>query len=398
MPRPDSLPVAVLLAALFALGPLSTDMYLPALPAMSRSLGTGVGPVQLTLSVFLVGFAVSQLVMGPLSDRFGRRPVLLVGLAVYLVATLACVFAPSIEALIAARFFQSLGACTGVVLGRAVVRDVYGRARTARMLAYMSAAMAVAPLVAPIIGGYVVVWFDWRAVFMVLAAFGLTMLVLVAAFLRETNEHLDVHAARPGPMIRNYVALFTVRRYVGYMLTNAFVYSGLFAFISGSPFVLIDFLGLEPRLFGLSFATIIVGYMAGTLTAGRLTLGLGVDTMVLLGSVVALASGVAAGILAWAGADHVAAVVAPMFFYMVGMGIVMPNCMAGAIAPFPAMAGTVSALLGFVQMGLAALVGVLVGQFHDGTQAPMTTAIAAMGVCTFAGYFMLIRRRREGVG
>ena len=292
MPRPDSLPVAVLLAALFALGPLSTDMYLPALPAMSRSLGTGVGPVQLTLSVFLVGFAVSQLVMGPLSDRFGRRPVLLVGLAVYLVATLACVFAPSIEALIAARFFQSLGACTGVVLGRAVVRDVYGRARTARMLAYMSAAMAVAPLVAPIIGGYVVVWFDWRAVFMVLAAFGLTMLVLVAAFLRETNEHLDVHAARPGPMIRNYVALFTVRRYVGYMLTNAFVYSGLFAFISGSPFVLIDFLGLEPRLFGLSFATIIVGYMAGTLTAGRLTLGLGVDTMVLLGSVVALASGV----------------------------------------------------------------------------------------------------------
>ncbi len=398
MPRPDSLPIAVLLAALFAFGPLSTDMYLPALPAMSRSLGPGVGSVQLTLSIFLVGFAISQLVLGPLSDRFGRRPVLLAGLAVYLVATLACVFAPSIEALIAARFFQSLGACAGVVLGRAVVRDVYGRSRAARMLSYMSAAMAVAPIVAPIIGGYVVVWFDWRAVFVVLAAFGLAMFALVATFLRETNDQLDAHAARPGPIFRNYLALLTVRRYVGYMLTNACVYAGLFAFISGSPFVLIDLLGLEPQLFGFSFATIVVGYMAGTLTAGRLTLRLGIDTMVLTGSVVALASSVADGFLAWTGSLHVAAVVAPMFFYMVGVGIVMPNCMAGAIGPFPAMAGTASALLGFVQMGLAALIGVLVGQFHDGTQAPMTTAIAAMGVCTFAGYFLLIRQRHEGVG
>ena len=394
MPRPDSLPIAVLLAALFAFGPLSTDMYLPALPAMSRSLGAGVGSVQLTLSVFLAGFAVSQLVLGPFSDRFGRRPVLLAGLAVYLVASLACVLAPSVEALIAARFFQSLGACAGVVLGRAVVRDVYGGARAARMLAYMGTAMAVAPMVAPIIGGYMVVWFDWRAVFMALAAFGLTLLVLVAAFLRETNVSLNPHAARPGPMIRNYLALFSARRYVGYMLANAFVYSGLFAFISGSPFVLIDFLGLEPQLFGFSFAVVIVGYMAGTLIAGRLTLRLGIDPMVLLGSALALASGVAGGVLAWAGADHVAAVVAPMFVYMVGMGIVMPNCMAGAIAPFPAMAGTASALLGFVQMGLAALVGVLVGQFHDGTQVPMATAIAAMGACTFAGYFVLLRGRR----
>ena len=135
MPRPDSLPIAVLLAALFAIGSLSTDMYLPALPAMSRSLGAGVGSVQLTLSVFLVGFAVSQLLLGPLSDRFGRRPVLLAGLAIYLVATVACVFAPGVEALIAARFFQSLGACAGVVLGRAVVRDVHGRARAARVRA-----------------------------------------------------------------------------------------------------------------------------------------------------------------------------------------------------------------------------------------------------------------------
>ena len=398
MPRPDSLSIAVLLAALFAFGPLSTNMYLPALPAMSRSLGAEVGPVQLTLSVFLAGFAVSQLVLGPLSDRFGRRPVLLAGLAVYLVSTLACVFAPSIEALIAARFFQSLGACAGVVLGRAVVRDVYGRARAARMLAYMGTAMAVAPMVAPIIGGYVVMWFDWRAVFVALTAFGLTLLVLVAAFLRETNLSLDADAARPGPMIRNYLALFSARRYVGYMLTNAFVYAGLFAFISGSPFVLIDFLGLEPQYFEFSFAIVVGGYMAGSLIAGRLTLGLGIDPMVLLGSAVALASGLAAGVLAWAGADHVAAVVAPMFVYMVGMGIVMPNCMAGAIGPFPAMAGTASALLGFVQMGLAALVGVLVGQFHDGTQVPMATAIAAMGMCTCAGYFVLVRRRREGAG
>jgi DHA1 family bicyclomycin/chloramphenicol resistance-like MFS transporter len=250
-------------------------------------------------------------------------------------------------------------------------------------------------MVAPIIGGYVVMWFDWRAVFVALAAFGLTLFILVAVFLRETNKTLDPHAARPGPMIRNYLALFSAKRYVGYTLTNASVYAGLFAFISGSPFVLIEFLCLESQLFGFAFAIVIVGYIAGTLIAGRLTLRLGIDPMVFLGSIVVLIASMMAGLLAWTGTNHIAAVVAPMFLYMVGMGVVMPNCMAGAIGPFPAMAGAASALLGFVQMGLAALVGLLVGQFHDGTQMPMASAIAAMGVCTFAGYFILLRRHSK---
>ncbi len=391
MPRPDSLAVAALLTALVAFGPVSTDLYLPSLPAMTRALATDAATVQLTLSVFLVGFAVSQLVYGPLSDRFGRRPVLVAGTAIFVAAGVACAVAPTIEALIVARFFQALGACCGPVVGRAVVRDVYGREQAARVLAYMGVAMALAPAIGPIIGGFLQVWLGWRANLWLLAGFGAASLIGVATLLAETNRHMDSSAVRPGQLLRNYVILFGNRAYIGYVLVVALTYSGIFAFISGSSFVFVDLLGLSPVAYGLCFATGVTGYMAGTFASGRITLRLGIERLVLAGTVVATVGGTAMLVFAAAGWLAVAPLLAPFFVFMIGTGLILPNAVAGAIGPFPTMAGLASALLGFVQMATAALVGIGVGRLTGASGLPTAAAMFLVSTGAALAYLTLVR-------
>jgi MFS transporter, DHA1 family, multidrug resistance protein len=287
MLRSDSRVIAILLTALVAFGPLSTDLYLPSLPTLVRVFGTDIATVQLTLSVFLVGFAVSQLAYGPLSDRFGRRPVLIGGVTVFVLASAACMLAQSIEQLITARFLQALGSCCGPVLGRAVVRDVYGRERAATVLAYMAMAMAVAPAVGPLLGGFLTSLFGWRANFLFLVGFGVLILAAVWFLLDETNRHRDELALHPRRLAGNYALLLRSRTWLGFTVCIAATYSAMFAFISGSSFVLIGHFGLSPELFGLSFGTIVLGYMVGSFTAGRLSHRLGIDRMVRLGSTLA---------------------------------------------------------------------------------------------------------------
>jgi MFS transporter, DHA1 family, multidrug resistance protein len=390
MPSPDSRAIAVLLTALVAFGPLSTDLYLPSLPALVAVFATDAATVQLTLSVFLAGFAVAQLVYGPLSDRFGRRPALLGGIVVYGIGSLGCMLAGSIEQLIAARFVQAVGACCGPVLGRAVVRDVYGRERAATVLAYMAMAMALAPAVGPVLGGYLTVLFGWRANFLVLVAFAVMILAAVWRLLGETNRQPDPEALQPGRLLSNYLTLLGNRRYVGYMLCVAFAYSGIFAFISGSSFVLIGRLGLSPEQYGLSFGVVVLGYMAGTFLTGRLTLRLGIDRMIRAGSVLATAAGLVAVGLPLAGVVTVPAVLTPMFLFMVGAGLILPNAMAGGVGPFATMAGLASALMGFLQMTVAAAVGIAVGHLNDGSPLPMMVAIAVLAIATLLSHRLLV--------
>lgn len=387
--------VTILLAALVALGPVSTDLYLPSLPGLVSAFGTDVAEVQLTLSVFLVGLAGGQLVYGPLSDRFGRRPVLLAGLAIYVVATLACSLAPSMEVLIAARFLQAAGACAGPVLGRAVVRDVHGREGAARILSYMAAAMALAPAIGPILGGFLEVWFGWRSNFVALLVYGLAGLAATVLMLPETNARMDPLATRPLSMAANYGALLGHRSFLGYALCNAFAYSGIFSFISGSSFVLVDVVGLPPDQYGFCFAAIVVGYMIGTIVGGRITRRLGIDRMVSTGALIALAGGLALFACGWLGPDRglagALAIVLPMMLFMIGIGFVMPNSMAGGIGPFPQMAGAASALLGFLQMAMGAVVGIAVGHLHDGTARPMTTAILLAAIAVVLAHRLLVK-------
>ncbi|WP_404382909.1 multidrug effflux MFS transporter [Caenispirillum salinarum] len=395
-PDPRSFPIAVLLTALVAFGPVSTDMYLPSLPAMTRAFETSVSMVQLTLSVFTAGFAFGMLFYGPLSDRFGRLPVLMGGVTLYVAASVVCMVAPTIEALLAGRFLQALGACAGPVLGRAIVRDVYDRAEAARMLSYMAAAMALAPAVAPLIGGGLHAAFGWQSNFVVLTGFGVVILAAVWVALQETNRHRDPHALRPSRIIANFLHLLKSRAFMGHTACVALAFGGLFSFISGSSFVVIDVLGVKPGYFGFAFMAVVIGYITGAFGGGRLTGRLGIERMLFIGSLLVAAAGTTAMALAWAGVETVVAVIAPISVYFLGAALVMPNGTAGAIGPFPRMAGAASSLLGFLQMGMGSLTGYLVGLLHDGTTRVMTTSIGLMGLATLGVFLLAVRGLREG--
>jgi MFS transporter, DHA1 family, multidrug resistance protein len=400
MRPPNSLPVTVLLTALVALGPISTDLYLPSLPSLARYFAVGVDDIQLTLSVFLIGLATAQLVYGPLSDRFGRRPVLLVGLAIYVIASVVCMLSPSVPVLVVARFVQAVGACVGPVLGRAVVRDVYGREGAARVLAYMSAAMALAPAVGPILGGFLEEWFGWRINFLVLVLYGSGGLVLAWRILPETNRAPDPQAAQLVRIILGYRGFLNHRAYVGYVLCCAFAYSGIFAFISGSSYVLQEVVGLGPIGFGLCFAGVVIGYIIGTIVAGRLSRRLGIDRLIAVGAVIGVAGGalllaLAIAVPAHGGLAGALVIVAPMLVFMIGVGLVLPNAIAGAIGPFPRAAGAASALLGFTQMTTAAAIGIAVAALYDGSAIPMTTTIAAVAVGVLSAFWLLVRTAKK---
>lgn len=385
--------LAALLTTLVALGPLSTDLYLPSLPTLATVFATDAARVQLTLSVFLAGFAVAQLAYGALSDRYGRRPVMLGGLLLYFLASLGCLFAASIEMLIAARFLQAVGACAGPVLGRAIVRDVWGPVEAVRVLAYVSGAMAIAPLLGPTLGGWLTVWFGWQSNFVLLALFSALQLIAVHAWLGESNRHPDATATQPRRMAGNFRILLADRNYLGYLLALGFSYSALFAFISGSSFVLIGRFGLSPQVFGMCFGLVVAGYLSGSMLSGRLVRRFGGDRLLLAGGVLGAFAGAAMWGLDLAGVHHLAAVLAPMFFVTLSVGLVMSNAVGQALAPYPKMAGSASSLLGFCQMGIAAVAGGLVGHGIDAsaTVLPMTVAVCALLVPL--SFLALVRHR-----
>jgi DHA1 family bicyclomycin/chloramphenicol resistance-like MFS transporter len=387
--------VEFVLTAVVGLGALSIDMFLPSLPTIAAVFGAEAATAQLTVTLFLMAFAAAQLVYGPLSDRFGRRWVLIGGLGLYAVAGLACALAPTIGVLIGGRVLQALGGGAGPVVGRAVIRDLYDRERAARVFSYMGTAQALNPMLAPI--GYVHEAFGWRAIFFVLAGAGALFVALMIAGVSETNIRRDPTALQPGRMSRNVTELLTDRSYVAYVLVNALMFGGQFAFISGSSFVLIGVLGVSPSVFGLCFGAVAVGIMTGTFLSGRFGARLGLDRTILSGTALGAAAGLTLAGLAWSGILTVAAVIGPMFVFAVGLGLTLPNGMAGAVGSFPRMAGLAAAVAGFLQMTGSALYSVAVGQFYDGTARPMTTAIALAGAAALVCFWRLRGRRSPGV-
>lgn len=377
--HPKGMRTTALIIALVATGPLSTDMYLPALPEIRTAFAAGTDQVQFTLSIFLIGLAAAHLILGPLSDRFGRRPVLIGGMAAYFLASIGCVMAGSIEALTAARLFQAVGACAGGVVGRAVVRDIHGREEAARMMSHIATVIALAPLVAPLVGGHLAVTFGWASVFVAMALIGLALSVATAWTLPETNTQPQADALNPLRFAINYRTLLSDSVYRTFLLTSALCFSGLFAFISGSSFVLIETLGMAPDHFGFAFGFVVAGFMVGSQIAGRSVKRRGIPSVVKMGSRLVALAGLAALALSLLVPASVFTVVAPMSFYLMGVGLILPSSMAGAIGPYPLMAGAAAALVGFVQMLMAAGAGALVGRIHDGTPMPMFAVMALCG-------------------
>lgn len=385
-PSPESLTIGALLTALIALGQISTSLYIPSMPSIVAALGTTKELVTLTLTAFLAGFAVSQLVFGPLSDRFGRRPVLMAGMLVFLIASIGCALSGSIWSLIFWRFVQSVGACAGAVIGRAVVRDVYGPRRAARAFAFIGIAFSLSPAVSPIIGGYLQEWYGWTSSFMFLTLVALILLALAWALLGETNRHPDGMALNPREMLKNFRVLLGTPVYVGNMLAMALVFSGLMSFVALAPFLVIDSLGYAPHHFGLLAAVSATGTLGGNLTAGFLTLRLGAKRMVMMGTLLSLAGGGLMLVTGLAGFFTIYLITISLIIFLWGMGIVMPNAMGGALAPFRRMAGAASALLGFFQMAVAGTAAQLAGLLPDDGQWPlglMMTGLAASALCLF---------------
>jgi DHA1 family bicyclomycin/chloramphenicol resistance-like MFS transporter len=389
----DERGLIVLVGCFLMLQPLSTDLYLASLPGLTRRFATGIATVQLTLSVFILGFAVMQLVSGPLSDRFGRRPMILAGITLFVVASLACAIAPTIEWLVAARFFQAVGCCTSVVVARAIVRDAFTPAAGARALARALTVLAVGPIVGPILGSILEVRLGHQAAFLALAAFAGVLLIIAAARLTETNLQRNPRAMEPQALVANYVRVLRSREFLAFTLLGTATYGGLFAFISGSSYVLIGILGVPTGWFGLAYASVVVGYLAGTLLCQRLLARRGLRRTVIVGASLAAGGGVAMALLALVGVRHWAAVLLPQFVYMMSHGINFPCAMSGCVTPFPRHAGAAAGMFGFLTTATAAAIGLWIGASHDGTLLPMALTIAAAGLVSLATVALVIRRR-----
>jgi len=390
--RPDTLALTALLAFLTALGPLSTDMYLPSLPAIAAALGSDSAGAQMTLSAFLFGFAGGQIFYGPLSDRLGRKPVLLGGMALFITASLACAFAPDMTWLVAGRFFQALGASGPIVLDRAIVRDLYEGPRAGRELSRMGTVMGVVPALAPLLGGVLETAFGWRSSFFATAFFGVALGTIVILMLPETLRERSPHAVSLRSIFAGFKVLLQHPRYRFYVSLSALAYSGLFTFISGSSFVLQKVYGLSVMGFSMVFSFVVLGFVTGTLVAQRAVGRLGLDRTIGLG-VMALAGGGAAMMLAvWFGPGSPLEIMLPMTLYTMGVGLVMPQSMAGAMTPFPERAGAASSLLGLIQMMMAALVGTLLGQMLDwGSALPLPALILVLGGSALLVHRMMTR-------
>lgn len=367
-------------------------MTLASLPGMVRYFGISVSQAQLTLSAFVLAFALSQLVYGPLSDRYGRRTTMLAGNLVYLFATVACAVAPSIEVLIAARFFQAIGGCAWAVVGRAVVRDIHGAEGTARMMGIIGVSQSLLIVVGPIIAGQLEQSFGWRANFGFLLAFGAVLTLAAALLLDESHPDRNPRDTDIGQMLKNYATLAANRRIWGYILCNAFVFACILAFHSGASFVLMELLGVSALEFGLLFSLTILGYMGGSFVTVRWVARFGADRLLAWGTALGMAAGTAMVALAFAGVHSVAAIIAPYFVFLVSVGFTQPAAIAGAIGPYTRIAGTASALFGFVQLSFGSLAGYVVGRLYDGTPMPMAAAIGIGTWGAFLSFQLLVRR------
>ncbi len=381
----------LLLVAVAAVSPLGINVYLPSMPGMARDLAVDYATIQVTLSVYLAAVAVGQLVIGPLSDRFGRRPILLIGLGLYMLGAGLCAVADSIAWLNVGRVIQAVGGCAGLTLSRTIVRDLYDRRQAASMIGYVTMGMSVAPMVAPAIGGLLEQWYGWRASFVFLVLFALPVTVWAWARLRETNPYLTGSAVpgaalEEGGLARQYGDLLTSSTFWGYTLTTAFSSGVFFAFVAGAAYVVIEILGRSPLEYGLYFGAVSIGYMIGNFLSGRYAARIGPDRMILFGStcnVIAVCLMVLGFGVLW---QHPVALFVPMGLVALSNGLVLPSAIAGAVSVKPRVAGAASGLAGSLQIGLAALIAPLVGWLLDATAWPLLWVMLGSSVAAWVTY------------
>lgn len=383
----------MLLGALVAFGPLAIDLYLPALPAMATGLAASPEAVQLTITVFLAGFSLGMLFYGPISDRYGRRTVMLSGIALFVVASLACVLATAVEFLIAARFMQALGGGAASVLARAVVRDVYTPTEAIRKLSLMAMVTAIAPLLAPLLGSVLLAQFGWRGTFAAVLIWGLLSLLVVWFQLPETLAAERRGQLPLGRAFAIYGSLLVDPVALGLLLAGGMSFAAMFAYITGGAFYFIELQHFSPMAFSLVFAANALGIFAANYLNSRLVRSRGPAVMAGVGSGLGFAGAVLlAAVINLP--DALPAVIVGLFIVVSMTGLLGANCVGLLMARYPQNAGAAAALFGASQFGLGMLASAAVSYTHDGSGRPMAWAILATTAASLAGYLLFRRSQR----
>lgn len=384
--------VIILLGILSAFGPLSIDMYLPALPKIATDFGVELSSVQLSLASFFVGIAAGQVFYGPVTDKWGRKKPLYFGLALYTVASFLCAISTNVESLILYRFVQALGSCAGMVISRAVVRDLYKPHDSAKIFSTLMLIMGVAPILAPVLGGFFVLHFNWRIIFWFLTAVSFTTLLLIFFFLKET--HTPNPHYRFKNVFRNYWIILKDKDFTGYTLSMSFIYAGMFAYITGSAFVFIQHYGVSPSTYSIIFGMNAFGLITLSQVNGKLLRKYTPSHLIK----VALPCVTLAGVfLLFVGITNgpIWAMCISLFCFILMLGMIAPNASACALANQREFSGSASAMMGSIQFTVSALVSSLVSKFHDGSILPMTAIMFSCGVISLVLYFFLVSENKN---
>ena len=387
--------VVLILSMLLGIQPVTTDLYLPALPALTRDLGASMPAAQLTLSALLLAFGTSQLIWGPLSDRFGRRPILLWGLAAYTLASIASTLAPSMTLLIVWRVVQGAAMGAAVMCARAIVRDLYLPSEGARMMSRGMSGLGVLACVGAPLGGLLSDIFGWRAALMALVVFGACTLALIVLRFEETLRRKNPQALRPATLLRTWRGILGNPTFMAFSALSAASYGGLFTFLASSSFVFINVLGLTKMQYGLVMFSMSFCYLTGTVVCRRLLPRFGVRKSIALAGCLSLAGGTLMGALAWAGVRGVWALVLPFYLFMLAHGVHQPCSQSGAIGPFPRSAGAASAMNGFLMMAVAFGMGGWLGTHMDGTVLPLTHGVWFWSVLIAALAWSVVQKHGE---
>jgi DHA1 family bicyclomycin/chloramphenicol resistance-like MFS transporter len=385
----------LLLVAMTACGTLGMHIIIPALPATARALGMSIGTSQLTITLYLIGLAIGQLLYGPVSDRFGRRPVLLTGLSLFTAASVVTAVAPTAAILIGARIMQSLGGCAGLVLGRAAVRDGASAEKAAGQLALLTLVMAMVPAIAPAIGGYLTAYIHWRASYVLLALFGATTLAACALMMPETLA--EPSSARRS-MVMVYVRLLRSPRFLGYAVGGACSTTAFYGFMSASPFIFEQQLHQPTQRVGLYYLVLMLGVAGGSLGANRVAGRVPVRAALRIANLLCILGAALFALADVAGVLSVATVVAPVCLFMVGAGMASPFALAGSVSVNPQAIGAASGLYGFVQMSYGMLCTVVVETWHPGAVYPVAAVLLGSALLGQAAMSMAVRAERRRTG
>lgn len=386
---------ALVLAMLMGLQPATTDIYLPALPALTKALGASMGAAQLTMSALILAFGFGQLLWGPVADRIGRRPVLVATLSLYVLASLAGTLADSIELLVACRAAQGFTMAGAVVCSRAMVRDLYPPHEGAQVMALALSGLGLVAIAGPALGGLVAALWGWRAALLTVSIYGAAALAVMAWRVPETLAVKNPHATAPGPLLANWWEIGRHPTFIAWTLLVACSYGGLFVYLAGSSFVFIDVLGLSPGVYGLALASISCCYLAGTFACRRGIRRHGLDGAVARGAGFTALAALGMGGVAVSGAASVWTLLVPLWLYTFGHGFHMPCGQTGAVGPFPHKAGTASALAGFVLALLAFGIGRWLGTALDGTVRPFALGLCFWATATCIVAWTLVRRHGQ---